>query len=105
MGNVAQANYAASKSGLFGLTKTLAREAAFQLKRAGKLEHDGVGITVNTGAPGVWKMLLALTSESSLCSVTGDSNPEPELTCARRASVGPVGGALGDHRHRAKSDQ
>lgn len=52
MGNVAQASYAASKSGLFGLTKTLAREAAFQLKRAGKLEHDGVGITVDTGAPG-----------------------------------------------------
>ncbi len=52
MGNIGQANYAASKSGLFGLTKTLAREAAFQLKRAGKLEDDGVGITVNTVAPG-----------------------------------------------------
>ena len=36
MGNIGQANYAASKSGLFGLTKTLAREAAFQLKRAGQ---------------------------------------------------------------------
>jgi NAD(P)-dependent dehydrogenase (short-subunit alcohol dehydrogenase family) len=52
MGNIGQANYAASKSGLFGLTKTLAREAAFQLKKAGKLEEDGVGITVNTVAPG-----------------------------------------------------
>jgi NAD(P)-dependent dehydrogenase (short-subunit alcohol dehydrogenase family) len=52
MGNIGQANYAASKSGLFGLTKTLAREAAFQLKRAGKVEEDGVGITVNTVAPG-----------------------------------------------------
>jgi len=51
-GNIGQANYAASKSGLFGLTKTLAREAAFQLARAGKLEEDGVGITVNTVAPG-----------------------------------------------------
>ncbi|MDQ2894760.1 MAG: 3-oxoacyl-ACP reductase FabG [Actinomycetota bacterium] len=51
-GNIGQANYAASKSGLFGLTKTLAREAAFQLKRAGKLEEDGIGITVNTVAPG-----------------------------------------------------
>src|ERR1035441_6272135 len=39
MGNIGQANYAASKSGLFGLTKTLAREAAFQLKRAGKLQE------------------------------------------------------------------
>jgi acetoacetyl-CoA reductase/3-oxoacyl-[acyl-carrier protein] reductase len=52
MGNIGQANYAASKSGLFGLTKTLAREAAFQLKRAGKLDEDGIGITVNTVAPG-----------------------------------------------------
>jgi acetoacetyl-CoA reductase/3-oxoacyl-[acyl-carrier protein] reductase len=52
MGNIGQANYAASKSGLFGLTKTLAREVAFQLKRAGKLEEDGIGITVNTVAPG-----------------------------------------------------
>ena len=52
MGNIGQANYAASKSGLLGLTKTLAREAAFQLKRAGKLEEDGIGITVNTVAPG-----------------------------------------------------
>ena len=52
MGNIGQANYAASKSGLFGLTKTFALEAAFQLKRAGKLEEDGIGITVNTVAPG-----------------------------------------------------
>jgi NAD(P)-dependent dehydrogenase (short-subunit alcohol dehydrogenase family) len=52
MGNIGQANYAASKSGLFGLTKTLAREAAFQLKRAGKLEEDAIGITVNTVSPG-----------------------------------------------------
>ena len=52
MGNIGQANYAASKSGLFGLTKTLALEAAHQLKRAGKLEEDGIGITVNTVAPG-----------------------------------------------------
>jgi acetoacetyl-CoA reductase/3-oxoacyl-[acyl-carrier protein] reductase len=52
MGNIGQANYAASKSGLFGLTKTLAREAAYQLKKAGKLDDDGIGITVNTVAPG-----------------------------------------------------
>jgi NAD(P)-dependent dehydrogenase (short-subunit alcohol dehydrogenase family) len=51
-GNVGQANYSASKSGLFGLTKTLAREAAFHLSRAGKLDEDGIGITVNTVAPG-----------------------------------------------------
>ena len=52
MGNIGQANYAASKSGLFGRTKTRALEAAFQLRRAGKLEEDGIAITVNTVAPG-----------------------------------------------------
>jgi 3-oxoacyl-(acyl-carrier-protein) reductase len=41
-GNIGQANYAASKSGLFGLTMTLAREAAKQCKN----------ITVNAIAPG-----------------------------------------------------
>ena len=43
-GNIGQANDAASKSGLFGLTKTLARAAAVLLTRAGKLaEPDGAG--------------------------------------------------------------
>ena len=51
-GNVGQANYAASKSGLFGLTKSLAREACFQLARAEKLSDDSIGLTVNTVAPG-----------------------------------------------------
>ena len=52
IGNIGQANYASSKSGLFGLTKTVAREAAFQLERAGKLTETGLGITVNTVTPG-----------------------------------------------------
>lgn len=52
IGNIGQANYAASKSGLFGLTKTFAREAAFLLERSGKLTDDSVGITVNTVTPG-----------------------------------------------------
>ena len=52
MGNIGQANYAASKSGLFGLTKTMAREAAFMLERAGKLDENGIGVTVNTVTPG-----------------------------------------------------
>ena len=52
VGAIGQANYAASKSGLFGLTKTLAREACFQLARAGELPDDGIGVTVNTVTPG-----------------------------------------------------
>ena len=51
-GAIGQANYSASKAGLLGLTKTLAREAAFLLARAGKLDDDGVGVTVNTVTPG-----------------------------------------------------
>jgi NAD(P)-dependent dehydrogenase (short-subunit alcohol dehydrogenase family) len=49
-GGIGQVNYAAAKSGLFGLTKTLAREAAMQLQRKGLL--DGVGVTVNAVTPG-----------------------------------------------------
>jgi NAD(P)-dependent dehydrogenase (short-subunit alcohol dehydrogenase family) len=51
-GNIGQANYAASKAGLLGLTKTLAKEAAFILARSGQRDDDGVGITVNTVTPG-----------------------------------------------------
>ena len=51
MGNIGQSNYAASKAGLHGLTMTLAREAAFALEKAGKLD-DGIGLTVNAVAPG-----------------------------------------------------
>jgi acetoacetyl-CoA reductase/3-oxoacyl-[acyl-carrier protein] reductase len=50
-GNIGQANYAASKAGLVGLTMSLAREAAFALKKAGKL-NGGPNITVNAVAPG-----------------------------------------------------
>jgi acetoacetyl-CoA reductase/3-oxoacyl-[acyl-carrier protein] reductase len=49
-GGIGQVNYAAAKSGLFGLTKTLAREAAFHLQRSGK--SDGIGVTVNAVTPG-----------------------------------------------------
>ena len=52
MGNIGQANYAASKSGMFGLTTTLAREAAQALAKQDKLDADGVGVTVNCVAPG-----------------------------------------------------
>jgi NAD(P)-dependent dehydrogenase (short-subunit alcohol dehydrogenase family) len=51
-GNIGQANYAASKAGMLGLTKTLAKEAAFMLQKDGKLTDDSIGITVNTVTPG-----------------------------------------------------
>jgi 3-oxoacyl-[acyl-carrier protein] reductase len=51
-GNIGQVNYAASKSGLFGLTKSLAKEAVFQLSRAELPVGDGVGLTVNAVTPG-----------------------------------------------------
>jgi NAD(P)-dependent dehydrogenase (short-subunit alcohol dehydrogenase family) len=53
IGNVGQANYAASKSGLLGLTKALARETAFLLARSGRLTSDTIGLTVNAVAPGL----------------------------------------------------
>jgi acetoacetyl-CoA reductase/3-oxoacyl-[acyl-carrier protein] reductase len=53
IGNIGQANYAASKSGLLGLTKTLAREAAFALAKSGKLDDHGPGLTVNAVTPGL----------------------------------------------------
>ena len=37
---------------MFGLTKTLAREACFQLQCAGRLNEDSIGIAVDTVAPG-----------------------------------------------------
>jgi NAD(P)-dependent dehydrogenase (short-subunit alcohol dehydrogenase family) len=60
MGNVGQANYAASKAGLFGLTKTLAREAALALRLAGKLEQ-GIGLTVNCITPGLTNTDMVVT--------------------------------------------
>jgi len=51
-GNIGQANYAASKSGLLGLTKSLAREAALALDKAGQLD-DRIGLTVNAVTPGL----------------------------------------------------
>jgi acetoacetyl-CoA reductase/3-oxoacyl-[acyl-carrier protein] reductase len=65
-GNIGQTNYAASKSGMYGLTKSLAREACFQLARAGKLSDDSIGLTVNAVAPGfiATEMLQAMPEKA-----------------------------------------
>jgi acetoacetyl-CoA reductase len=62
IGSIGQANYAASKSGLFGLTKSLAREAMFMLARAGRPVGEGIGLTVNGVTPGyiVTDMMAAI---------------------------------------------
>jgi NAD(P)-dependent dehydrogenase (short-subunit alcohol dehydrogenase family) len=72
IGNIGQANYAASKSGLFGLTKTFAREAAFLLERAGKLDEDSIGLTVNTVTPGyTYTEMVAAVPEKVLDKLKG----------------------------------
>ena len=46
------AGFAAAKAGLFGLTKTLAKECAATLAKQGKLGDDALGVTVNAVTPG-----------------------------------------------------
>jgi 3-oxoacyl-[acyl-carrier protein] reductase len=71
-GNIGQANYAASKAGMLGLTKTLAKEAAFILKRNDKLHDDSIGITVNTVTPGyVATEMVEKIPEKVLSRITG----------------------------------
>jgi NAD(P)-dependent dehydrogenase (short-subunit alcohol dehydrogenase family) len=70
-GNIGQANYAASKAGLFGLTKTLAKEAAYQLAKSGSTD-DGIGITVNTVTPGlITTEMTADIPEKVMAKLTG----------------------------------
>jgi NAD(P)-dependent dehydrogenase (short-subunit alcohol dehydrogenase family) len=78
IGNIGQANYAASKSGLFGLTKTLAKEAAYQLAKSGK-GPGGIGVTVNTVTPGL------ITTEMTAAI--------PDKVMAKLTSQIPVGRA------------
>ncbi|MEE2031362.1 3-oxoacyl-ACP reductase family protein [Rhodococcus chondri] len=78
-GNIGQANYAASKAGLFGLTKTLAKEAAFHLAKTGKLTPDSIGVTVNTITPGfVATEMVSSIPEKVLNRIT-DSIPVKRL--------------------------
>jgi NAD(P)-dependent dehydrogenase (short-subunit alcohol dehydrogenase family) len=71
-GNIGQANYAASKSGLFGLTKSLAKEAIFQLNRAQRPAGDGIGLTVNAVTPGfIATDMLATIPDKVLDKIRG----------------------------------
>ena len=70
-GAIGQANYAASKAGMIGLTKTLAREAAFILAK-GERPDNTVGITVNTVTPGyVATEMLENVPQKVLDRITG----------------------------------
>ncbi len=69
-GQIGQVNYAASKSGLFGLTKSLAREAIFQVRRAGGTSGEGAGLTVNAVTPGyVATDMVAAMPEKALARI------------------------------------
>jgi NAD(P)-dependent dehydrogenase (short-subunit alcohol dehydrogenase family) len=71
-GNIGQANYAASKSGLFGLTKSLAKEAVFQLSRSEHPAGDGAGLTVNAVTPGfIATDMLATIPDKVLARIRG----------------------------------
>ena len=66
-GNIGQANYAAAKAGLFGLTTSLARESAWALGRNDKLGKDPRGLTVNVVSPGyIETPMLATVPEKVL---------------------------------------
>lgn len=70
-GNIGQANYAASKSGLFGLTMTLARETALANSRDERHGPDSPGLTVNAVAPGfIATEMLATVPEPVLEKIT-----------------------------------
>jgi acetoacetyl-CoA reductase/3-oxoacyl-[acyl-carrier protein] reductase len=70
-GNIGQANYAASKSGLFGLTMTLARETALANSRDDRHGPQSSGLTVNAVAPGfIATEMLSTVPENVLEKIT-----------------------------------
>ena len=55
-GNIRRSNQAASISGLFGLTKSQAREAVCHVSGAGKLEEDMIGRLVTGSRRGASRL-------------------------------------------------
>jgi 3-oxoacyl-[acyl-carrier protein] reductase len=88
MGNAGQANYAASKAGVAGLTRALARELG------------GRGITVNCVAPGfidtdMTQGLPATARAALLAQIPlGRLGSAEEVACAVRFLVGPQAGYI-----------
>ena len=83
IGNIGQANYTASKAGLFGLTKTLAREAAFALRASGKLDN-GMGVTVNAVTPGLIETDMVATIPPFMLNKFLEDDPHAPHGPARR---------------------
>lgn len=78
MGSIGQANYTASKSGMFGLTKSLAREVAFMLARAGHPIGEGIGLTINCVTPGAMATdMLAQVPEKAMARLVA------QIPCGR----------------------
>jgi acetoacetyl-CoA reductase/3-oxoacyl-[acyl-carrier protein] reductase len=78
-GNIGQSNYAASKSGMFGLTKTMALEVASTLAREERLDPFGVGLTVNCVAPGYTTTDMMSSVPEKVLQRVADSIPLKRL--------------------------
>lgn len=82
-GNAGQANYSASKAGVIGLTKSVARELAPK------------GITCNAVAPGFvatdMTAALALTDEQLRAAVPAGPHGQAGRDCGRGRLFAPIG--------------